>query len=299
VLPRFLFYRTDPYTQTTHAYDPHGRIASATDARNGPTSFSYNNADQVTTNTAPALGTGELAQVTTAFYNNLGRATGMVYPDGTTSTNLYFQTGLLQKTYGSRLYPVEYTYDPQGRMKTMKTWQDFPGSGGTAITTWNYNAYRGWLDSKDYPDPTTGAAGTAGPNYTYYASGRLYTRIWDRGVTTTYAYNTAGDVQSLTYTGGSVSTPLVTYTYDRRGRLATVSRNNITTTLTYNDANQMLTESDAGGTLAELSVNNVYDNYLRRTTVEIKNGSTVLQGAGYAYDAANRLQTVTDASATA
>jgi RHS repeat-associated protein len=81
--------------------------------------------------------------------------------------------------------------------------------------------------------------------------------------------------------------------------LATVSRNSITTTLTYNDANQMLTESYAGGTLAGLSVNNVFDNYLRRTTVEIKNGSTVLQGASYAYDVANRLQTVTDASATA
>jgi hypothetical protein len=55
----------------------------------------------------------------------------------------------------------------------------------------------------------------------------------------------------------------------------------------------------SGGTLNGLSVNNVYDNFLRRTTAEIKSGSTVLQGAGYAYDAANRLQTVTDNSATA
>jgi RHS repeat-associated protein len=51
--------------------------------------------------------------------------------------------------------------------------------------------------------------------------------------------------------------------------------------------------------LAGLSVNNLYDNYLRRTTAQIKNGLTVLQGASFAYEGAGRLQTVTDASATA
>ena len=86
----------------------------------------------------------------------------------------------MKKTYGSRTYPVEYTYDPQGRMKTMKTWQDFTGNAGTAITTWNYDSQRGWLLSKDYPDPTTGAAGTTGPDYTYTAGGRLKTRTWAR-----------------------------------------------------------------------------------------------------------------------
>jgi hypothetical protein len=131
------------------------------------------------------------------LYDNIVRVTGLVYPDGTTSTNSYFQTGLLQKTSGSRTYPVEYTYDPQGRMKTMKPWQDFGGGTGTATATWNYDAYRGWLDSKDYPDPATGAPGTAGPTYTYKYSGRLLTRTWDRGVVTTYGYNTAGDLNSV------------------------------------------------------------------------------------------------------
>jgi YD repeat-containing protein len=46
-------------------------------------------------------------------------------------------------------------------------------------------------------------------------------------------------------------------------------------------------------------VSNVFDSNLRRTSVDIKNGSSVLQGAAYAYDAAGRLQTVTDNSATA
>ena len=56
-------------------------------------------------------------------------------------------------------------YYSQGRMKTMKTWQSFSGNSGTAITTWNYDAYRGWLASKDYADASTGAAGTTGNDY--------------------------------------------------------------------------------------------------------------------------------------
>ncbi|MBI2927424.1 MAG: hypothetical protein HYY24_17140 [Verrucomicrobia bacterium] len=66
----------------------------------------------------------------------------------------------MKKTSGSRTYPVEYTCDPQGRMKTMKTWQNFAGGSGTAITTWNYDAYRGWLNSKDYAGPITAPADT-------------------------------------------------------------------------------------------------------------------------------------------
>jgi len=69
---------------------------------------------------------------------------------------------------------------------------------------------------------------------------------------TTYAYNAAGDLASVTYSDG---TPGVVYTYDRRGRLVTVARNGITTALTYNDANQPVMETHGGGTLALLSMN--------------------------------------------
>ena len=137
-------------------------MLSSTDARNGAATYGYNNADQTTSVTAPALGDGEAAQATTTAYSSLGRALTVTQPDGTILTNEYFVTGLRKKVSGSRTYPVEYTYDPVGRMKTMKTWQDFAGNAGTATTTWNYQATRGWLSSKDYPDPTTGQPPAAG-----------------------------------------------------------------------------------------------------------------------------------------
>ena len=58
-------------------------------------------------------------------------------------TNKYFLAGEHKTTYGSRAYPVEYTYDAQGRMLTMKTWKSFAANSGTAITTWNYDSQRG------------------------------------------------------------------------------------------------------------------------------------------------------------
>jgi YD repeat-containing protein len=280
-------------TLTTYAYDAHGRISSTTDARNGATSYAYNAADQVVTTTAPSLGTGQAPQVTTSYYDNLGRQIGQLMPDRTTTTNLYFVTGLLQKTWGSRTYPVEYSYDSQGRMVTMKTWQNFAAGTGVATTTWSYDTYRGWLEKKVYEGETDSTK-----DYEYTAAGQLWKRHWERGVDTTYAYNNAGDLSSVTYTGGSVSTPSTTYTYDRRGRRVKVVRNSITTTFTYNDSDQVLTESYGDGTLAGLSVNNIYDNYLRRTTVQIKYRAAVLQGVNYAYDTAGRVQTVTDGSAS-
>ncbi|HEX7470401.1 MAG TPA: hypothetical protein VF437_06690 [Verrucomicrobiae bacterium] len=46
----------------------------------------------------------------------------------------FYPTGLRKKTYGSRTYPVEYTYDAQGRMKTQKTWQDYSGNSEMTAT---------------------------------------------------------------------------------------------------------------------------------------------------------------------
>jgi RHS repeat-associated protein len=282
--------------QTSYQYDSHGRPWKVTDARNGTTVTTYNEADQVLTVTAPPLGTGEPAQVTRTFYDSQGRVTGTQLPDGATRTNFLAPTGLTLLTQGGRSYPVAYTYDAQGRPQTMTTWKDFAGNAGAATNQWTYDE-QGRLRAKHYPDPISGAVvAGSGPVYTNSPAGRLQTRDWKRGVRTAYAYNAAGDLASVTYSDG---TPGVAYTYDRRGRLATVARNGITTALTYNDANQPLTEMHSGGTLGGLSMNWAYDTSLRLTTVMAKNGANTLQSATHGYDAAGRLQSVTDSPRSA
>jgi RHS repeat-associated protein len=111
----------------------------------------------------------------------------------------------------------------------------------------------------------------------------------------THGYNTAGDESSVSY---SDSTPGVTFSYGRRGRKSTAAWNSITATMTRNDADQQLTENYSGGILDGLSMNGTFDANLRRTTVEAKQGTTSLQSAGYAFDYAGRLGTVTDNSAS-
>src|SRR5690606_19070940 len=134
-------------------------------------------------------GPGYDAQTTTFAYDAVGRTETVTHPDSGVVTTTYWPTGATKRTSGARMYPVEYTYDSQGRVKTLTTWQDFAGDAGKAVTTWNYDAQRGWLENKRYHDNT-------GPSYTYEPSGRLATRTWARtpGVTTTYTYNEAGDL---------------------------------------------------------------------------------------------------------
>ena len=143
-----------------YAYDPHGRQSAVTDARNGTTSYGYNDADLVTSATTPSPGApGGSSQTTATCYNQMLQPITVVYPDGTSVNNSYLLTGQLGQTSGSRTYPVGYGYDYAGRMAKMTNWSGFPSSGAR-VTTWTYNQYRGWLDSKTYD------GGAAGPAYT-------------------------------------------------------------------------------------------------------------------------------------
>ena len=152
-------------------------------------------------------------------------------------------------------------------MQTMTNWTDFAMSTGERVTTWNYDPYRGFLNSKVYPD-------TNGPSYIYEPSGRLLTRTWARGTNTTYSYNTAGDLATVSYNDGI--TPSVTYTYDRLGRKSSVVCGAMTTSFVYDLANDVLSESYTGGILNGLTVTNQFDPDLRRIHLALLNGSSTL-----------------------
>lgn len=298
-------------TQTTYLYDAYGRQWKVTDARNGTTLYGYKaNTDLLETVTTPVPGNGQSAQVTTTVYDNLQRPKTLTQSDGTVVERRYYPTGLLQKTWGSRTYPVEYAYDAQGRMKTMTTWQTYPTSG-SAVTTWNYHGRRGWLDNKRYADPATGTVSSVGTDYKYTKGGRLYQQLWAReftpgqriyvqykyGFSDTPTDNQHGDVTELAYGDGGVL-PTVFYQYDRRGRRTKAIENGtMTTTYTYNDANLPLSETYSGGVLNGLAVSWNYDSYLRRDGVSANTATVISQS--YGYDTAGRLQTVSDGSYSA
>ncbi|MBI2497139.1 MAG: hypothetical protein HYV75_04195 [Opitutae bacterium] len=157
----------------------------------------------------------------------------------------------------------------------------------SAVTTWNYNPARGWLDNKRYADNT-------GPSYTYKPSGRLQTRVWARtpAITTTYSYNAAGDLQGMDY---SDTTADVAMTYDRAGRPKTITDGSGTRALVYDPSGQLKDEDYTAGLLDTLGVHRSFDSLARLDSVSVPSVYSV----GYTYDAASRLDTVTSGANTA
>ena len=288
--------------RTSYTYDAHGRQWKVTDARNGTTVSTYDAGDQVRVVTTPQPGNGQPARTTTAVFDNLGRAKAVTQPDGTVSYSEYWPTGLLKRAWGSRTYPVEYAYDAQGRVKTLKTYRAFSGNWsnpGTAdTTTWNYDAFRGWLDNKRHADGK-------GPDYSYKPSGRMWKRQWWRGaprVETVWSYNNAGDLQTLTYNGDGDLTPDVTYGYDRHGCQTTVSSaatgGTWTVTRTFGLQHNLLTEAYSGAhPLAGLTETLSYDSVLRRSTFALSGPAALIQA--FSYDGASRLEKVREGSFSA
>ena len=261
-----------------YSYDSQGRNSAITDARNGTTTYGYNNADLVTSVAAP------LSQTTTTLYDNMMRPYSVIQPDGTTVNSSYLPTGELGLQYGSRTYPVGYGYDYAGRLQTMTNWSSYPSSGAR-VTTWNYDGQRGWLTNKTYD------GGVAGPSYTYTYAGRLQTRKWARGITTTYNYNNGGSLTNVNY---SDSTSRVTNTCDRLGRPIQIGGTSSTESLTYNLVNQIITDTQNG-----MTVTNVYDANLRRVSLGLRDSASLRFEQDFGYDATSRLSSVTNGDNTA
>ncbi len=286
---------TSQVTQTAFEYDAFGRLQTSTDARNGATTYTYYDDGQLHTVTTPdpdpgASGPGLDPQTTSYTYfgdRGNGTKTVITLPDGGIVTQEFHPGGQLKKTWGARTYPAAYTYDRAGRVETLTTWQQFDfasgnGLGGAATTRWNYSA-QATLSNKRYAD-------NKGPGYTYTAGGKLKTRLWARGVLTSYHYDDkTGDLLAITY---SDSTPAVTNTYDRLGRLASVTDASGLRTFGYSHG-QTATETYAAGMFTGTTLQRGYDSLQRIESLTVTSPDQPLYHVTYGYDPASRLQTVT------
>lgn len=273
-------------------YDGYGRLEAATDARNGTTKYTYYNSGLTKTVTTPDpdpvySGSGHDPQTTQYAYDSVGRPTTVTLPDGGSVYSRYWPNGQIKRTWGVRTYPQAYTYDSQGRLKTLATWtgfideSTFDSTSGKSITTWNYNPLRGWLDAKRYNDGQ-------GPTYVYYPSGKIKKRTWARGVDTNYNYNAAGELTSTTY---SDTTPSVTISYDRLGRVYQVVDGAGTLTKAYQGLTSMSTsESYGAGLLTGTTVTSGYDTLLRRNALSVP---TAAYAVGVTYRDGSRIDTLT------
>ena len=106
------------------------------------------------THTEPSAGTGAGSPVTSITDDNALRPVQLVRPDGTVVTNEYYASGLLRRLTGSQVLPTEFEYDVQGRQTALISWQSFTAGTGKATNRWEFDAERGWLTARRYPDGT-------------------------------------------------------------------------------------------------------------------------------------------------
>jgi RHS repeat-associated protein len=218
-------------------YDGYSRQVSATDGRSNTMITAYNDLGQVEYIENAATNR------TSFFYNGLGQRTMVSNALGQVSHTAYNTQGQAIATWGTS-YPVAYQLDAAGRKVAMATTRSntyanvnlntLAASGENLsdcnipaldITQWKHNETTGLLTNKVYADGN-------GTSYTYTDTGKLQTRTWARGITTTYSY---GDLGQLTNVDYNDSTPAVTYTHDRLGRMLSASSSASTSTFHYDD----------------------------------------------------------------
>ena len=286
-----------PQTATTYTYDSFGRQISETDPTSGTTSQAYDPTGRLaSTNDGASTTTYEYYPPTHA---SAGRLKSRASQTGKKVYLNYNHRGELIQTWGDATYPMEYVYDAYGQRTELHTFRGgqgwsasiWPTTTGTPdVTKWIYQDTTGLLIQKL-------DAALKGPSYTYDELDRMKTRVWARGITSTYGYDVnTGELRTLTY---SDNTPAVSFTYDRGGRQTNVTDAAGSRTRSFNVASELQTEQIAGGVLDGIGITVGYDTLLRRTSLQSAHGVNTLSIQGYAYDATSRLDTITSGSQTA
>ena len=219
-----------------------------------------------------------------------------VITSGTTRYD-YNARGQLTNQWGGGTYPVAYTYDNEGRMTTLSTYR--AGSftavvwpGGTADTTiWTYAPGFAQPLQKTYPpDPVSNPLDKK-LVYTYYDNGSLATRVWQRGLTTTYSYDNVGRLHEISYSDGV--TAGVNFAYLSTGHLFQRSDGTGITTYTYTADGRVAKESTMGGLNGARVVERLLDSDLRLGTLQANWEAASMPTLTYGYDSAQRLTQVT------
>ena len=274
----------------TYAYDAFGHLTRETDPLGHVITYTYDAAgNRLTQTRTRTTAGGQETLLTTYTYDRMGRLTQVTDPDGTATrtvydplgrkletedklgrktTYAYDDLGQLVKTTHPDATTEELTYDAEGRQTTSK---DRAGR----VTTFEYDAL-GRVTRTIFPDGSSTAS-------TYDAAGSLLTVRDARGNVTTYEYDAAGRRTKETNALGQAST----FTYDANGNLVSVTDPaSRTTTYEYDDLNRRRKTTYHDGTF---TITTYAGN---RRVAEADQADKTTQ---YAYDAAGRLLSVTDA----
>ncbi|WP_165987385.1 RHS repeat domain-containing protein [Streptomyces sp. YIM 98790] len=260
-------------------YDAAGRLLTITDPRGHAasdplpytTSFTYDDADRITSQTLPGGGTESFSyddygspetftdaagRVTTYAYDVPGRLSQMTEPGGRTTSYAYDSAGNLASVTAPDGGTVSYTYDAAGRQITQTTARGNAPGADPADFTWTIG-----YDAVSQPVTVTDPLGH----------------------TTAYTFDHDGRTLTVTDPVGTVRKT----TYDKGGLLkSTTDGNNRTETLYYDTAGQLIRLNDRRSKNWYLT----WDADGNQASLQSPTGALTT----YTHDADGQLVTVTD-----
>jgi RHS repeat-associated protein len=307
-----LIGRVNPLSGTTAVtYDGNGNIVTITDPQDQTTSHTHDNMDRLTSRTYPGGGTetyeydiaGNLARYTDRNgrlvihgYDARRRRVSTTYSDGSVTRLTYDAAGRAVEIADSTSGPIQYEYDPLGRLLRQVS--------ALGTVAYAYDALdRRTLFTAPGAVPTSYAydvnsrlvqmqQGTQIVQLEYDLSGRQTKLTLPNGVVTDYQYDGASRLTSLTYRNGAGVLGTLTYGFDAVGSVTaqggTLARQDLpspVSSATYTAENRQALFGGASVT---------YDGEGNATTITDASGLTTLQ-----WDSRNRLVGLTSPSVTA
>ena len=279
--------QTDPRGNTTsHAYDAAGRITSMTDAAGNSTQYGYDAKDQQTSMT-------DAKNRTTYYsYDLRGRQLSVTTPDGTSTSKTVDGLGLILSKTDEEGRTIKYSYDGDRQLvsvtdalnQTTQYGYDLGGNltsqtdANGRVTTYAFDSLNRRI-SRILPLSQI-------ESFTYDAEGNLASRTDFNAKTTTYAYDSL-DRQLSRAPDASFGSAPISFTYTPTGQRLTMTDPSGITTYGYTNRDQVASKATPQGALAY-----TYDlsgNVASAVSSNV-NGTNVQ----YAWDADNRLQSVTD-----
>ncbi len=198
---------TDGLNRTSsQTFDAFDRIETATDAASGVVTYAYDDRGNLVSVTDPR------SVVTSYVYDGLDNLIQEVSADAGSTTYVYDAAGNLTQATDGRGVVVNYTYDALNRMLTAS----YPASTGENVTY----TYDTGTDGLGRLAQITDESGST--SYTYDDRGNVTqeVRVIDGTTyTTSYSYNLADQVISMTYPSGRV----VNIDRDTQGRTTEIS----------------------------------------------------------------------------